>query len=657
MSSLTDNHDAAKVRYIRVKHLNGQRKSSEDNITTDMIYGNHSFANNEFLKNHKYKLIDKDNSTKNPKLLTRVLILSIADTLEELEQNLSTMLSVRIPCLKNIDTATDSEVDCTAQAHAPLTSKKKFQVKESSKYCKIKIERLMEKKLVAKRGLEDEQTARNVNKKRKTASESESNFSDNENPREKGLEKKRDENEKHYLSHYGYLPLSSPATGGIISEKALHRALAEFQSFAGINVTGVLDHETVFLMSLPRCGVKDKISRIYENRSKRYALQGSKWRIKNLTYKISKYPRALDRKAVDAEIAKAFFVWSEYTDLTFTPKKSGHVHIEVRFERGEHGDGDPFDGPGGTLAHAYFPVYGGDAHFDDSEHWTINSFRGTNLFQVAAHEFGHSLGLSHSDVRSALMAPFYRGYDPNFMLDSDDIQGIQALYGLKSEAIEIGTKHQQLTTNIPPTKEEDAQLCLDSKIDTIFDSAESETYIFKGQYYWRLTNEGIVSGYPRLISESWKELPGNIDAAFTYKNGKTYFFKGSRYWRYIDKIIDGDYPKDISEGFTGIPDNIDAASIWTGNGKIYFFKGTKFWKFDPSLKPPVKSTYPKLISIWKGIPDNIDALHSHNGYTYFFKDKEYYRFNDRTFSILLILYFQGLLLIGGLVADLQIKKL
>lgn len=77
--------------------------------------------------------------------------------------------------------------------------------------------------------------------------------------------------------------------------------------------------------------------------------------MKNLTYRITKYPKRLSQKEVDSEIARAFKVWSEYTDLSFRPSK-GQVHIEIRFEYGEHGDGDPFDGPGGTLAHAYFPV-------------------------------------------------------------------------------------------------------------------------------------------------------------------------------------------------------------------------------------------------------------------------------------------------------------
>lgn len=54
---------------------------------------------------------------------------------------------------------------------------------------------------------------------------------------------------------------------------------------------------------------------------------------------------------------------------------------------------------------------------------------GTSLFEVAAHEFGHSLGLLHSSVKGALMYPWYQGVQPNMVLPDDDRNGIQEIYG------------------------------------------------------------------------------------------------------------------------------------------------------------------------------------------------------------------------------------
>jgi len=54
----------------------------------------------------------------------------------------------------------------------------------------------------------------------------------------------------------------------------------------------------------------------------------------------------------------------------------------MSFVQRDHGDGYPFDGPGGILAHAFYPAFGGDVHYDNEETWTINSYQGSVGFNI-----------------------------------------------------------------------------------------------------------------------------------------------------------------------------------------------------------------------------------------------------------------------------------
>jgi hypothetical protein len=161
----------------------------------------------------------------------------------------------------------------------------------------------------------------------------------------------------------------------------------------------------------------------------------SKWDTLDITYVFENGTDQLEGDVERDLVRRAFALWSDQTPLTFTEvNNSSEADILVAWAIRDHGDGDPFDGPGDVLAHASFPnPYANEQvilHFDDEERWVDSETRNVDLLTVAAHEIGHTLGLAHSSDPDALMFAAYSG--PHRFLGEDDIAGVQAIYGVDS---------------------------------------------------------------------------------------------------------------------------------------------------------------------------------------------------------------------------------
>ncbi|XP_020023593.1 matrilysin [Castor canadensis] len=241
---------------------------------------------------------------------------------------------------------------------------------------------------------------------------------------EGGMNKQQWEQAQDYLKRF-YLH-DSKAKGA----NSLEAKLKQMQRFFGLPVTGKLNSHIIEVMQKPRCGVPDVAEfSLFPNRPK--------WTSKVVTYRIVSYTSDLPRVTVDQIVEKALSMWREQIPLDFKRVRSGTADIMIGFARGAHGDFYPFDGPGNTLAHAFSPGpgLGGDAHFDKDEHWTDGGSLGINFLFAATHELGHSLGLGHSSDPDAVMFPTYgTAESQDIKLAQDDINGIQKLYGKRSDS-------------------------------------------------------------------------------------------------------------------------------------------------------------------------------------------------------------------------------
>uniref|UniRef100_A0A158R4V2 ShKT domain-containing protein n=1 Tax=Syphacia muris TaxID=451379 RepID=A0A158R4V2_9BILA len=246
-----------------------------------------------------------------------------------------------------------------------------------------------------------------------------------------------DEQAQEYLKKYGYL-------NGVFSNKfvvggngknssVLRKAIQRFQTMAGLQVTGQLDDETLTKMQQPRCGFPDVLM---------MSSSAVKWSKNNLTYAVTQYTDDVSADVVNQVLKDSFDIWAAVSPLTFE-RVTSNPDITIGFHSASHGDGVPFDGEGGVLAHALLPYANSVPylHYDDAELWTYKNISKIlhenyiDMLYVTVHEIGHVLGLEHTNAANSIMNPYYRSSidsNGNYVipeLGTDDIQKIQQLYG------------------------------------------------------------------------------------------------------------------------------------------------------------------------------------------------------------------------------------
>lgn len=407
--------------------------------------------------------------------------------------------------------------------------------------------------------------------------------------------------------------------------------------------TGELDAETLNAMNRPRCGMPDTTPEEYTTSSAppdqplSFFVPGYKWDNTDLTYLIRNYASTstvhptTQREAIE----RAFQLWSDVSPLTFREVGSEYdADFKLEFVVGEHRDGpqNAFDGPGGVLAHAFYPQ-NGETHFDDEEKWVDRDTDGIDVTTVTAHELGHALGLGHSEVSGALMAPYYQGYDPNFSLSDDDQRAIQSLYGSAHEPTTTTTTTTRPTTT---TTRERTTPSYPYSCFIRFGAAtqvyDGSVHVFDGSQLWRLTEYGLDSdNYPVNTRTVYNYAPSTVDAAvYSTLTYQTYLFSGNKVWKYYGFRFLGGRTYDS----TGNAANAMSA-VTDQSGTIYLLKGITCWQFDEASLTVLRQ--PRMcLEAFTNAPINMDSalrITSQPGFVFFFRGPYYYKYDDTTARI------------------------
>nr|XP_047122960.1 stromelysin-2-like [Hydra vulgaris] len=340
------------------------------------------------------------------------------------------------------------------------------------------------------------------------------------------------ENALNYLSDFGYYKRNNKDLGSMSGKKEVQNSVESFQRFLGLPVTEVIDKTTQEVMKKPRCG--------YNN-------------------------DGLSRKEVDTILENAFAKWEAVANLKFYKlgfTSKAQADIDVKFVHGNHGDGIPFQPWHYIYAHAFFPLNNegnsGDVHFNDVYNFNVKERNGVNLYWVAIHKIGHSLGLYHSSVQNSLMYPYYKGTkDLNIQLHEDDILGIQNLYGSKPI---LTSKKTPNTNNTQVTQNKTHMTTSKKHINIqafIYDQLTGMTYVFNEDKYYKLSKNLNETHGPFDVSKLLTKITF-VNGGFMNREKKLVFFQGTKYYMFESftntKFIESGSIFDL---FKGIKNNVE----------------------------------------------------------------------------------------------------